>query len=110
MLLQVTLPFTVHREVDAHLLTHLSHKATKRIGALDDSLRTSSDARGIPANDGVYEQPEPMTHNSVVKEKILQRRSLQLRQQQQDWQVYCLSQSELLNASDLPLLSQLAFQ
>ncbi|XP_057415627.1 DExH-box ATP-dependent RNA helicase DExH3 [Lotus japonicus] len=83
---EVTLPFTVHREVDAHLLTHLSHKATKRIGALDDSLRTSSDARGIPANDGVYEQPEPMTHNSVVKEKILQRRSLQLRQQQQDWQ------------------------
>lgn len=91
MLLQVMLPFGVHREVDTHLRAHLSHKTTN----LGDSLGRSSDAGNIPANEGIYEQPEPTTYNSVVKEKILRRRSLQLHHQQEDWQVYCLSQSEL---------------
>ncbi|XP_061374553.1 DExH-box ATP-dependent RNA helicase DExH3 [Gastrolobium bilobum] len=83
---EVILPFGVHREVDTHLRAHLSQKATNRLGSLDDFLHRSSNARGIPADEGIYEQPEPMTHNSIVKEKILQRRSLQLRHQQQDWQ------------------------
>lgn len=88
MRLQVNLPFGVHREVDTHLRAHLSQKATNRLGPFDDSLHRSSDGRNFPTNEGVYEQLQPMTHNSIVKEKILQRRSLQLRNQQEDWQVY----------------------
>ncbi|KAK7398828.1 hypothetical protein VNO78_10001 [Psophocarpus tetragonolobus] len=83
---EVVLPLGVHKEVDAHLLAHLSQKATNKWGSLDDSLHRSSGARSIPTNEGVYEQPEPMTPDVVVKEKILQRRSLQLRHRQQDWQ------------------------
>jgi hypothetical protein len=87
--LQVTLPFGVHREVDTHLLAHLSHKAVKKVGSLDESLHRSRDDGSIPADEGIYGHPEPMSHNSVAKEKIRQRRSLQLRQQQQDWKVSC---------------------
>jgi len=76
-------------EVDAHLLAHLSQKARNKWDFMEDSLHNSSDSRSIPANERMYEQPEPVTHNSVVKEKILQRKSLQLHHQQQDWQV-CL--------------------
>ncbi|XP_020220553.1 DExH-box ATP-dependent RNA helicase DExH3 [Cajanus cajan] len=83
---EVVLPFGIHKEVDSHLLAHLSQKATNRLGSLNDSLHRSSDAKSIPANEGMYEKPEPMTHNSIVKEKILQRRSLQMRHQQHDWQ------------------------
>ncbi|KAK7320141.1 hypothetical protein RJT34_04875 [Clitoria ternatea] len=83
---EVILPFGVHSEIDRHLLAHLSHKATKRLGSLDDSLHRSSNDRSIPANEGIHEQMEPMTPNSVVKEKILRQRSFKLRYQQQDWQ------------------------
>ncbi|KAL2342375.1 hypothetical protein Fmac_003660 [Flemingia macrophylla] len=84
---EVVLPLGIHKEVDAHLLAHLSQKTTNnRLCSLNDSLHRSSDARSIPANEGMYEQPEPMSHNSIVKEKILQRRSLQMHHQQQDWQ------------------------
>ncbi|KAK2437680.1 DExH-box ATP-dependent RNA helicase DExH3 [Trifolium repens] len=82
---EVTLPFGVHREVDTHLHAHLSHKAVKKVGSLDESLHRSRDEGSIPADEGIYGHPEPMSQNSVAKEKILQRRSLQLRQQQQDW-------------------------
>ncbi|XLU52381.1 hypothetical protein S245_047029, partial [Arachis hypogaea] len=51
-----------------------------------DSLHRSSDSGSIRTNDGIYEKPVPRIHNSVVKEKILQRRSLELRIKQEDWQ------------------------
>ncbi|ESW32487.1 hypothetical protein PHAVU_002G326400 [Phaseolus vulgaris] len=82
---EVVLPFGIHKEVDAHLHAHLSQKATNSWSSLN-SLHKSSDPRSIPANEGMHEQPEPMTHNSVVKQKILQKRSLQLLHRQQDWQ------------------------
>ena len=94
-LVQVVLPLGVHKEVDAHLLAHLSQKARNKWDFMEDSLHNSSDSRSIPANERMYEQPEPVTHNSVVKEKILQRKSLQLHHQQQDWQVCLPSQSEV---------------
>ncbi|KAJ1394208.1 P-loop containing nucleoside triphosphate hydrolase [Sesbania bispinosa] len=102
----VVLPFGVHREVDTHLLSHLSHKATKRKGSLGDSLHRSSDARNIPADEGIYEQPEPMTHISVVKEKILRRRSLQLRDKQQDWQECSEGQKMLEFRRSLPAFKE----
>jgi len=90
MLLQVILPLGVHREVDTHLRAHLSQKATNSIGSFDDSLYKYG--RNNPASEGIYGRQEPMTPTSIAKEKILQRRSLQLRNQQQDWQVYHFSQ------------------
>ncbi|KAE9597508.1 hypothetical protein Lal_00030035 [Lupinus albus] len=83
---EVILPLGVHREVDSHLRAHLSQKATNKIASFDDSLYRSSDGRNNLASEGIYGRPEPMTHTSIAKEKILQRRSLQLRNQQQDWQ------------------------
>nr|XP_025690940.1 DExH-box ATP-dependent RNA helicase DExH3 isoform X2 [Arachis hypogaea] len=83
---EVILPFGIHREVDTHLRAHLSQKPTKRLGSFDDTLHRSSDAGSIHTNDGIYEKPVPRIHNSVVKEKILQRRSLELRNKQEDWQ------------------------
>ncbi|RDX62405.1 DExH-box ATP-dependent RNA helicase DExH3 [Mucuna pruriens] len=103
---EVVLPFGVHKEVDAHLLAHLSQKATNRLGSLDDSLHRSSDARSTLADEGMYEQPEPMTHNSVVKEKILQRRSLQMRHRQQDWQESPEGQKMLEFRSSLPAFKE----
>ncbi|MED6175831.1 hypothetical protein PIB30_082018, partial [Stylosanthes scabra] len=83
---EVILPFGVHREVDTHLRAHLSQKPTKKLGSFDDSLHRSSDAGSIHSSDRIYEKPVSMIHNSVVKEKILRRRSLELRNKQEDWQ------------------------
>ncbi|XP_042504463.1 DExH-box ATP-dependent RNA helicase DExH3-like isoform X2 [Macadamia integrifolia] len=46
--------------------------------------RTSSSG-SIATDEGFFEQPESQIPNSVVLEKILRRRSLQLRNQQQAW-------------------------
>lgn len=94
MHLQVTLPLGVHREVDSHLIAHLSKKSTSLGGFWDKSLHRSSSA-SIPADEDNYVEPEPMAQNSVVAEKILRRKSLQIRYQQQEWQVYLLSQSDV---------------
>ncbi|KAF7819932.1 DExH-box ATP-dependent RNA helicase DExH3 [Senna tora] len=82
---EVILPFGVHREVDSHLIAHLSKKSTSLGGFSDKSLHRSSSA-SILVDDGVFEEPQPLVQNSVVAEKIHRRKSLQLRNQQQDWQ------------------------
>ncbi|XP_043700742.1 DExH-box ATP-dependent RNA helicase DExH3-like isoform X2 [Telopea speciosissima] len=46
----------------------------------------SSSSGSIATDEGYFEQPEPQMPTSVVMEKILRRRSLQLRNQQQAWQ------------------------
>ncbi|KAG2411142.1 DExH-box ATP-dependent RNA helicase [Vigna angularis] len=103
----VVLPFDVHKEVDARLHAHLSQKATaSKWSYLNDSLHKSSDNINIPANKGMHEQPEPLTHNSVVKEKILQRRSLQLRHRQQDWQESPEGQKMLKFRRSLPAFKE----
>lgn len=92
--LQVILPSGVHREVDSHLIAYLSEKSTSLGGVLNKSLHKSR-SPSIPEDEGIYEEPSPLAQNSVVVEKIQRRKSLQLRYQQQDWQVYLPFQSDM---------------
>ncbi|XP_077219815.1 DExH-box ATP-dependent RNA helicase DExH3-like [Tasmannia lanceolata] len=83
---EVTIPTGLHREVDALLGEHLSRKPMS-IGSSQDSIISRSSSNGsIATDDGLFEQQEPHAATSIVMEKILRRRSLQLRSQQQDWQ------------------------
>ncbi|XP_010551147.1 PREDICTED: DExH-box ATP-dependent RNA helicase DExH3 [Tarenaya hassleriana] len=76
---EVVLPFGLQSEVDANLHAFLNEKQA-RIPKVPRS--NSSDSL---TDDGVYEQPEPPRQNSVAMERVLQRRSLQLRSKQQEW-------------------------
>ncbi|KAJ7970316.1 putative ATP-dependent RNA helicase [Quillaja saponaria] len=80
---EVILPFGVHREVDAHLKAHLSQKSMRRENFSNDSTTRSSSGA---TDERLYERHEPLMQNSVIMEKVLRRKSLQLRNQQQDWQ------------------------
>lgn len=53
----------------------------------DDSLSRSSSEGSTATGEGLYEQQEPLIRNSVAMEKSLQRKSIQMRDQQHDWQV-----------------------
>lgn len=80
------LPFGLQKDVDSLLKSHLSLKLKSRG---DSSLSRSSSDLSTVTDEGLYERQEPLAQNSVVMEKILRRKSLQLRSQQQDWKV-CL--------------------
>ncbi|KAL6281639.1 hypothetical protein ACE6H2_018520 [Prunus campanulata] len=83
---EVVLPFGLHREVDAHLKAYVSQKSMKT-GNLSESSFSRSSSSGSMVNDGgPYEQEEPSIQNSDAMEKILLRKSLQLRNRQQHWQ------------------------
>lgn len=86
--LQVVLPFGIQREVETHLRLYQSHNSTTRERFSNSSLSTSGIAGNVANNNGLFEHQEPLTTQSVVMEKILRRKSLQLRSQQQDWQVF----------------------
>ena len=53
----------------------------------DKPLPRSSSGARIAADKVPIEHQEPFTQNSVVMERILRRRSLQLLNKQQEWQV-----------------------
>ncbi|MBA0859460.1 hypothetical protein Goshw_007082 [Gossypium schwendimanii] len=82
---EVVLPFGLQRDVDLHLKAYLSHKAMSSGRSLDKPL-IRSNSGGIPAADEVPVTPEPFAQNSVALERILRRRSLQIRDKQQEWQ------------------------
>ncbi|XP_062157615.1 DExH-box ATP-dependent RNA helicase DExH3-like isoform X1 [Alnus glutinosa] len=83
---EVILPLGLQREVDAHLKAYHSQKSM-RVGSFsDNSLSRSSSAGSVATDEGLYEQQEPLKQISVAMQRILQQRSLQLRNKQQDWQ------------------------
>ncbi|KAM1737733.1 hypothetical protein ACFX12_015912 [Malus domestica] len=84
---EVVLPFGLHREVDAHLKAYLSEKPMSQGNVSDSSLSRSNSSRSITNDGGHYEQQEPLIQNTDAMEKILQRKSLQLRNRQRHWQV-----------------------
>jgi hypothetical protein len=95
---QVILPLGLQREVDAHLKAYLSQKSM-RVGSFsDNSLSRSSSAGSVATDEGLYEQQEPLKQISVAMQRILQQRSLQLRNKQQDWQVCRLTSGFFLLA------------
>lgn len=83
---EVILPYGLQSKVDYHLRAHLSKKSTSKESLSDNSLSRSSSSSSIAADEGFYEHQEPSIRNSVAMEKILQRRSLNLRYKQQEWQ------------------------
>ncbi|XP_022738785.1 DExH-box ATP-dependent RNA helicase DExH3-like isoform X2 [Durio zibethinus] len=83
---EVILPFGLQRDVDLHLKAYLSHKDMSR-GSFSDKPWSRSCAGGrIAADEVPIEHQEFFTQNSDVMERILRRRSLQLRNKQQEWQ------------------------
>lgn len=87
--LQVVLPFGVQREVEGHLrLYQSSHKSVSRGCFSNSYLPNSGIAENCANNNGLFQHQEPSTTQSIVMEKILRRKSLLLRNQQQDWQVF----------------------
>lgn len=85
----MSIPGGLHREVDTLLREYLVRKHANRgcLSSVPFSRSSSSDS--FATDEGLFDRPDPQTSTSVVMEKILRRRSLQLRNQQQAWQV-CL--------------------
>ncbi|KAG8388002.1 hypothetical protein BUALT_Bualt02G0079800 [Buddleja alternifolia] len=79
---EVMLPFGLQRLVDSHLRAHLSRKAMNKENF---SFSTSNAGRSQSIDEGLDEQEESSTQ-SVIAERILRRRSLQIRDKQQAWQ------------------------
>lgn len=78
----MTLPFGLLREVDAHLKAYLSQKY------INASMSSLSNVGSTTNDEGLYEQQEQLVQNSVVRERILRQRSLQMHEKQQAWQVH----------------------
>ena len=79
----------LHSRVDYHLKAYISRKSVTRDGYQNNVLPTSRTITNHDTEEAFREQDEPM-RRSPVAEGILRRKSLQLRNVQQDWQV-CLS-------------------
>lgn len=85
--LQVSIPVGLQREVDALLGDYLSRKRTNRESFPNLPFSRSSSTDSFAADEGLFEQQDTQAPTSIVMEKILRRRSFQLRNQQQSWQV-----------------------
>lgn len=88
---EVILPFGLQREVDLHLRSFLSQKAGTTDSSSDKSFLKASSGRDISgknvASDGEPDKKQgPFIQNNAFMDKILQRRSLQMRNKQQEWQ------------------------
>ncbi|OMO51588.1 Double-stranded RNA-binding protein [Corchorus capsularis] len=82
---EVILPLGLQRDVDFHLRAYLSRKAMSSGSFSDKPLPASSSGGRISADEVSIEQQEPFTQNSIVMERILRKRSLQIRNKQQEW-------------------------
>ncbi|XP_008811383.1 DExH-box ATP-dependent RNA helicase DExH3 [Phoenix dactylifera] len=83
---EVSIPNGLQREVDHLLGEYLARKRTNRGSFPDIAFSRSSSTDSFTTDEGLPEQQDPQLSTSVVMEKILRRRSLQLRNQQQAWQ------------------------
>ncbi|KAK6925316.1 hypothetical protein RJ641_009642 [Dillenia turbinata] len=82
---EVVIPSWLQSEVNTHLKRYLSRKPTK--GGLSDISSSKFVNGGSTGYDEAFtEQQEPFVQNNIVMERILRRKSLQLRYKQQDWQ------------------------
>jgi len=73
--------------VDGLLDEYLTRKRTSRESIPNLPFSRSSSTDSFATDEGLFEQQDPQAPTNVVMEKILRRRSLQLRNQQQSWQV-----------------------
>ncbi|OMP10349.1 hypothetical protein COLO4_04583 [Corchorus olitorius] len=84
---EVNLNFSLLKRVDAYLGEYLSQKSRTKESYSDNCFSRSSSNSSIVTDEGLFEQPEQLASSTAVMEKILWRRSLQLRDQQRAWQV-----------------------
>ncbi|KAK2635298.1 hypothetical protein Ddye_030090 [Dipteronia dyeriana] len=83
---EVTLPLGLLRQVDSFLGDYRSQKLRiKRIFPDSSFSRITSDS-SLATEEGLFDQLEPLASSKSVMEKILRRRSLQMRDQLQTWQ------------------------
>ncbi|KAL6011533.1 hypothetical protein ACLOJK_001981 [Asimina triloba] len=82
---EVSIPASLHRSVDALLTEHLARKPSTKgsFPGITSSRISGSNNYGTEAAPGLHEPQKPV---SVVMERILRRKSLQLRDQQEAWQ------------------------
>ncbi|CAL9749959.1 DExH-box ATP-dependent RNA helicase DExH3-like [Musa acuminata AAA Group] len=83
---EVSIPVGLQREVDDILGEYIARKRTNRESFPSIGFSRSSSTDSFATDEGFFEQQDLQTSTSVVMEKILRRRSLQLRNQQQTWQ------------------------
>lgn len=81
------MPLSVLKRVDTHLKQHLSNKSGMKKSFSDLSSLSSSSSGSFGTDEGLFEQPDLQASSRVVVEKILRRRSLQMQDQQTNWQV-----------------------
>ncbi|KAM7268166.1 hypothetical protein ACFE04_010332 [Oxalis oulophora] len=90
---EVILPFGLQKEVDAHVNAYLSQRP-KTVGTLFDKSKSNIDEG--------FNEPEPLIQNSVARERILMKRSILLRNRQQEWQASPEGQKMLEFRKSLP--------
>ncbi|WCJ33256.1 DExH-box ATP-dependent RNA helicase DExH3 [Euphorbia peplus] len=83
---EVSLPVGLQRRVDGYLGEYLFQKSKSQERFPDSSFSRSSSSSSLNTDEGLFEQPEPLTSSKTVMEKIMWRRSLQLRDEQRAWQ------------------------
>jgi ATP-dependent RNA helicase DHX36 len=82
---EVVLPLGLQSRVDAHLNSYLSRKSMNNETFQDNSSLNGRIGNSFSGNAN-YEQDEPVSRISLAMEGILQRKSLELRNQQLEWQ------------------------
>uniref|UniRef100_A0A2P2KT91 RNA helicase n=1 Tax=Rhizophora mucronata TaxID=61149 RepID=A0A2P2KT91_RHIMU len=83
---EVSLPPGLLTRIDAYFGEYLFQKSRTKESILDSSFSRSSSSSSLATDEGLFEQPEPLPASKAVMDKILWRRSLQLRDQQHAWQ------------------------
>ncbi|XP_030496741.1 DExH-box ATP-dependent RNA helicase DExH5, mitochondrial isoform X1 [Cannabis sativa] len=83
---EVTLPLSLLRRVESFVSRFLSQKSWSRDNNSDVSFSRSSSSCSIATEEGLFEAPEPLASSKGMMEKVLWRRSMQLRDQQRAWQ------------------------
>lgn len=81
------MPITVFRRVGAYFEEYLSQMSRVNKSFSDLSFARSSSDGSFGTDEGLFEQPEQLASSKTVVEKIVRRISLQMRDQQQAWQV-----------------------
>ncbi|KAK0574066.1 hypothetical protein LWI29_017718 [Acer saccharum] len=83
---EVTLPLGLLRQVDSYLGDYRSQKLRIKRSFPDSSFSRITSDSSLATEEGLFDQPEPLASSKSVMEKILRRRSLQMRDQLQTWQ------------------------
>lgn len=97
------LPPGLERRVDVHLKEYLSLKTKTAEGFRHVFNRSNSDG-SISSDEGIFEQPQPLSSSKAAMEKIIWRRSMQLYTEQKAWQVWSLEFDYMICISAIFLL------